>query len=136
MWKYFGSVGAADKNTMVTVETLLLGFSSTAMGYLFTKVLCLRPFFITAPYQGIGLAFLGLVISCVATYVALLYGRYSNWNWANADAIARQRQHLLKWKKLLPENAELPDGAVSDRRASRLCVIANGLGRPCLPSNN
>lgn len=127
LWKYFGGVGAADKNTMVTVETLLLTLSSTALGYLITQIFCFNPFSVTKPYQGLGVAVLGLAISLVAAFLAVLYGGYSNWNWGMADFIARtQRDEIartqtswiaptrlrdtatppIKWEALLPEKAD------------------------------
>ncbi|MFM0144933.1 hypothetical protein [Paraburkholderia sp. RL18-085-BIA-A] len=133
LWKYFGSVGAADKNTMVTVEAFLQGFSATIIGYVVTKLVCFHPLGITEPYVGICLALLGFVIACVAGYVSLLYGGYSNWNWAKADAIARsQVSRDPRWKKLLPEHSiEAVDG--TRRKASVFCAIAVRLGRPCDP---
>ena len=134
LWKYFGGVGAADKNTMVTVESLLLGFSATVMGYLVTTILCFDPFSVTKPHQGFGLALLGLIISCLAARVALLYGGYSNWNWAMADAIARAQKPQTKWRTLLPEGASrvatLDPNPVSPwfyKRAMRW-------GQPCEPT--
>ena len=113
LWKFFGGVGAADKNTMVTVETLLLTLSSTALGYLVTGIFRFDPFSVTKPYQGLGVAVLGFAISCVAAYLAVLYGGYSNWNWGMADFIARTKKNEIasatppiKWETLLPEEAD------------------------------
>jgi hypothetical protein len=134
LWKYFGGVGAADKNTMVTVESLLLGFSATVMGYLVTQVLCFGPFSVTKPYQGIGLAMLGLLISGVAVRVALLYGGYSNWNWVMADAVARAQKHQTKWEKLLPEKASTVVTLEPHAGASWFFNKAMKWGRPCEPT--
>ena len=106
LWKYFGGIGSADKNTMVTVESLLLGISATIIGYVVTN-LGIQWLSVTQPIKGLCLALLGLVISGVASYVALLYGGYSNWNWAKADAIARaQAKRHPKWNELLPGNTK------------------------------
>jgi hypothetical protein len=131
LWKYFGGVGAADKNAMVTVESLLLGFSSLVLSYLVTTVIRFDPFCVTKPYQGFSLALLGLVISLLAAYVALLYGGYSNWNWAMADKIARQREGQKKWAALLPENA---DTSSPRPGASWFFNKAMKWGRPCEPT--
>jgi hypothetical protein len=42
------------------------------------------------------LSILGVVISSVGAYMALLYAGYANWNWEMADRIARGRG----WKDL------------------------------------
>lgn len=38
LWKYFDGMGAADKNTMVTGESLLLGVSAAIIWYVVTKL--------------------------------------------------------------------------------------------------
>lgn len=135
LWKYFGGVGAADKNTMVTVESLLLGFSAALIGYVVAKLLCLNPLSVIEPFEGISVALLGIVISGVAGYVSLLYAGYSNWNWAQADSIARdQATRHPAWVQFLPEKAD----AVLERwkleKPSFLCAVALRLGKPCYPT--
>jgi hypothetical protein len=133
LWKYFGGVGAADKNTMVTVESLLLGFSAAIIWYVVTN-LDFHPLSLKEPYKGICLGVLGVVISCVAGYVSLLYGGYSNWNWAKADAIARdQAERFPKWARLLPENAKAAVEKGTTHKLSWFCVIATRFGQPCDP---
>ena len=130
LWKYFGGIGSADKNTMVTVESLLLGISATIIGYVVTN-LGFQSLSVTQPIKGLCLALLGLVISGVASYVALLYGGYSNWNWAKADAIARaQAKRHPKWNELLPKNFQKEPAG----KPSFFCAIALYLGEPSDPT--
>jgi hypothetical protein len=134
LWKYFGGVGAADKNTMITVESLLLTLSTAVIGYLGTTVIDLDSLSAAKPYAGIYLAILGLVIAGVAGYVALLYGGYSNWNWAKADAIARARSDDPKWKALLPTQATALLEEKTNRKPTWSCARALQWGRPCIPT--
>lgn len=134
LWKYFGGVGAQDKNTMVTVESLLLGFSAAIIGYLGGELLSFHPLSVTDAYKAICLAVLGIMISCVAGYVSLLYGGYSNWNWAKADAIARdQATRYPKWADLLLENSKAAVEKGTTRTPSVFSAIAARFGRPCDP---
>jgi hypothetical protein len=135
LWKYFGGVGAADKNTMVTVESLLLGFSAAIVGYVGTNLLCFRLFGIADPYRAICIALLGIVISCVAGYVSLLYGGYSNRNWAQADAIARNRAaRYPKWAELLlRENSKPSVEEGTTGKPSWFAATAWRFGRSCDP---
>lgn len=73
---------------MVTVSTLLMGFSASILGYITTQLLPTDSLTMNQPWKVIGLALLGIVVSCVSLYVVVLYGGYSNWNWAKADEIA------------------------------------------------
>jgi hypothetical protein len=149
LWKYFGGVGAADKNTMVTVETLLLTLSSTALGYLVTEIFCFNPFSVTRPYQGLGVAMLGFGVSCVAAGLAVLYGGYSNWNWAMADLIARKQKEAIearrprdqpkrpiKWETLLPEAAKTSITVKTDRTVWFPSYHKKAMkwGQPCDPT--
>jgi hypothetical protein len=155
LWKYFGGVGAADKNTMVTVESLLLGVSAALSGYIGTKVVHLNSLTTFQPYEGIYLSVIGLVIAALAGYVALLYGGYSNWNWARADAIARTRARVLeeqalksqavksqelksqavKWRALLPtETSSVLNENATGKPPTRSCRLALRLGHPCVPT--
>jgi hypothetical protein len=137
LWKYFGGVGAADKNTMVTVETLLLGISTALIGYAATHLMSFNPLAVSQPFQGFSVALLGVAVSGASVFVALLYAGYSNWNWAQADAIARNLANSdSKWAKLLPENADAvrKEWRKSDGKPSPLCTAALALGRPCYPT--
>lgn len=135
LWTYFGGVGATDKNTMVTVGSWLLGFSASIAGYLVVNVISIHPLFVKEPYQGIFLALLGLIISWVAVYVSLLYGGYTNWNWAKADAIARdQTTRYPKWKELLPENSKAVVSREPTPKLSFFCARAARFGQPCDPT--
>ena len=139
LWKYFGSVGSADKNTMVTVVSWLLGLSAAIIGYILTNL----PLSITEAFKGISLSFLGIAISYMSGRISLLYGGYSNWNWAKADEIARELDQRLsklkrlpksKWSKLLPESSkEDLEGWTSGKLSFH--TIAMKLGRPCDPRN-
>ncbi len=136
LWKYFGGVGAADKNTMVTVETLLLGLSTALIGYVVTKLLSFNPLSVNESFKGICVALVGTAISVVAGYVSLLYGGYSNWNWAQADAIARdQATRHPRWAEFLPENAKAAREKWKQLgKPSIPCAIALRCGRPCYPT--
>ena len=82
--------------------------------------------------KGIYIPVLGVVISCVACYVSLLYGAYSNWNWAQADEIARQSKDNPKWRELLPENSK---AALKKWTGGKCTFYAKmmKLGQPCDP---
>lgn len=131
LWKYFGGVGAQDKNTMVTVGSFLLGFSAALMGIIVDKgVLEFETLSIGQPGKAIPFAMLGIVISCVAAYISLLYGGYSNRNWAKANAIARDREKCNpKWAELLRETVE---NGTTDTQ-SCFAAIAAQFGKPCDP---
>lgn len=93
LWKYFGSVGGADKNTMVQVCNWLLGFSAAIITFAFgksleTSILGERSSFLI-------MAFLGFTSSIVSSLVSLTYGGYANRNWARADQIARDYQWTI-----------------------------------------
>lgn len=98
LWKHFASAGGADKTAMVTVASLLLGFSATIIGYIVTQLTKPDSIYPSEPTKVILLSCLGIFISVLAAYVAFLYGAYANWNWANADNIAEKNG----WEFLLP----------------------------------
>jgi hypothetical protein len=144
LWKYFDGMGATDKNTMVTVESLLLGFLAAIISYVGINLLAFRPGLVTPaaagvcvalpglvvpdPINGIIFALLGLVISVVAGYVSLLYGGYSNWNWAKAAAIAAdQAKRYAKWNDLLPKHFKID----AQQKTSNFCRWARNFGGPC-----
>ena len=105
LWKHFAGTGAADKNTMVAVASWLLGVSVTISAYIVTQLFKSDNFAFVQPWRAFCLASLGLGISFAAGYVALLYGGYSNRNWAKADEIA----HKSGLDKLMPDYLILPD---------------------------
>jgi hypothetical protein len=81
VWKYYGGVGGADKDYMIKMDSLLLGFSSAiAVAYAHAE---LKDYWGAVVLMGAG-----IVISGLAAFIALLYGGYSAWNWAIADRIA------------------------------------------------
>src|SRR3954468_17663024 len=117
LWKFFGEVGTADKNTMVSVATWLVG-GSAALVWFVVKEWWEHPFAFSHPWKAGLVALVGVVTSCAAWRVTLIYAGYSNWNWAHADAIARaQRCRELakdagasshsrersRWDPMLPE---------------------------------
>ena len=127
LWNHFASVGAADKNTMVTVASWLLGLSAAIIGYIVTqRVNANSPGVLTEPEKVIFYALLGIVISLVAGYVAILYAGYSNRNWAAADYIAEQQQ----WYSLLPTHRQKP----AARQPSFLAAVAKQRARPHDPT--
>src|SRR5262245_26567816 len=129
LWKYFAGVGAADKNTMVTVESLLLGISMALLGFAAANLFDYRTFSVTNAPLGIILGIVGGVISVVSGYISLLYGGYAQRNWAQADAIARRlAKHKSKWQELLPEHADEPG-----KDDKSLVAFALQLARPCMP---
>jgi hypothetical protein len=81
VWKYYGGVGGADKDTMIKIVTWLLGFSAAIIGFYATGKL-------TEPLATKLLLVLGISVSILAAFTALLYGGYAAWNWAIADRIA------------------------------------------------
>jgi hypothetical protein len=100
-WEHFSSTGGTDKNTMVTVVSWLLGFSSVIVGYMVKEQFKPDSLVLRQPLPTLFLAGIGFVISIVATFVALLYGGYAKRNWGRADEIAKARG----WHDLLHEPA-------------------------------
>jgi len=92
-WKYFASVGGSDKDRMIHIATWLLGFSAGIVGLQSTGK-------VTDSQAGGLLAVLGVLVSAVAAFVALLYGVYASWNWAIADEIA----DAYRWLEALPKH--------------------------------
>lgn len=100
VWKYHASVGGADKDRMVQITTWLLGFSAGILSLHATGKL-------TAPWAPILLIVLGILVSALAAFVALLYGGYATWRWAIADQIATAEAKIAEaypWSVLLPTN--------------------------------
>src|SRR5438093_258311 len=99
-WKHFTTTGGADKNTMVTVVSALLAFSSTIIGYIVTKPLKSDSFVFSKPLAAVLLAGIGCVVSIAAGLVAFIYGRYARTNWTRAHEIA----YVRGWHELLPNS--------------------------------
>lgn len=92
VWKYYGSIGGSDKDTMIKIVSWLLGFSTAIIGLYSTgKIL--------VPFAEVLLIFIGFLVSIVAAFVAILYGAYAAWNWSIADRIAESN----KWKRQKPD---------------------------------
>jgi len=123
LWKHFSSIGGADKDRMVTIETWLLTFSGAIIGYSGTAV--------NAKKSIVILAILGIIVSFAAGWVVLLYGAYSNWNWAKADYIARKN----KWEDLIPSQSFPSNEAVRPKFLGCLELwIVKKIGKPHDPS--
>src|SRR5262245_55005326 len=102
LWKHFAQMGAGDKHTMTTVVAWLLVFGVGAMAFVAkreTDQVGALP-----DVAALALTLMGVLVSCLAVLSTLLYAGYANWNWAQADEIARRR----RWTKLLPEGAQFP----------------------------
>src|SRR5438552_10889623 len=70
------------------------------------------------PLRVLILSILGVVVSWVGGYVALLYGGYANWNWAMADRIARDRGWLdLPWEYSVGEQRKYNGRSFLARKA-------------------
>ncbi len=92
VWQYYGGIGGDDKNKMIQIVTWLLGFSSLIIGFYASGKL-------VEPVATVLLIVLGMVVSFLAAFTALLYGGYATWNWAIADRIAQN----YKWREQTPD---------------------------------
>jgi hypothetical protein len=92
VWKYYGSIGGADKDRMIQIVTWLLGFSATIIGFYASGNL-------TDPKATVLLLVIGILVSVLAAFIALLYGSYAAWNWSIADNIASD----YEWKEQKPD---------------------------------
>ncbi|HXF40763.1 MAG TPA: hypothetical protein VN687_13695 [Blastocatellia bacterium] len=97
VWKYYGGIGGADKDTMIKIVTWLLGFSTTIIGVYATGKL-------TDSFATVLLIVLGTLVSILAAFTALLYGGYAAWNWAIADKIAM----VYEWAEQKPDYIPIP----------------------------
>ena len=102
VWKYYGNIGSADKETMIKVVTWLLGFSAAILGSYATGKL-------TQFLPTILLIILGILVSVLAALTSLMYGGYATWNWSIADRIAQEHD----WNKQLPGFDPIPRSEVS-----------------------
>ena len=97
VWKYYGGIGGADKDRMIQIVTWLLGFSAAIIGSYATGKL-------TESLATVLLIVLGILVSVLAAFTALLYGGYATWNWAIADRIAE----AYTWIEQLPNYDPVP----------------------------
>jgi hypothetical protein len=115
VWKYYGGIGGADKDTMVKIVTWLLGFSTAIIGFYATGKL-------TESFATALLIALGILVSVLAAFTALLYGGYATWNWAIADRIAKD----YHWTEQKPDFIPLQASQV---RWTARCPLR--LAKPC-----
>ena len=100
VWKYYGSIGGADKDQMIKIVTWLLTLSTGIVSLYATDQL--------KESRAIPLVFLaGVLVSSLAAFVALLYGGYAAWNWAIADRIAES----YSWKEQSPKFRPIPEAS-------------------------
>ena len=97
VWKYYGSIGGADKDRMITMVTWLLGISGGIVGFYATGELKDR-------FPTLLLLAVGGVVSLLAALVALMYGGYALWNWTIADRIAA----TYNWPAQIPSYDPIP----------------------------
>lgn len=81
VWKYYAGIGGADKDRMIQIVSWLLGFSAAIIGVYATNKLA-------EPQARVLLIVVGILVSFLAAFTALLYGGYATWNWSIADRIA------------------------------------------------
>jgi hypothetical protein len=114
LWKSFATSGTGDKNTLVIAASWILGLSAGAFGYIVPQLLKPGSAGFTDPVKVSVLAFLGVVASCTAGYMALVYGGYANRNWEQADRIARFHGWKdLVWDASIGEPRKPPEGGAS-----------------------
>jgi len=108
VWKHHASTGGADKDRMITIASLLLGFSVAIVAFTFKEA---------KSYQeligSVGVVFLasaGIAVSIASALITLIYGGYANRNWAKADQIA----HDYKWERLYPLDSPFAPNIGSD----------------------
>lgn len=101
VWKYYGGIGGSDKDTMIKIVTWLLGFSTTIIGVYATGKL-------TDSFASVLLIMLGILVSGLAAFTALLYGGYATWNWSIADRIAEN----YYWTEQKPDYVPIPRSEV------------------------
>src|SRR5205823_6215878 len=76
IWKHFAGLGHIDMNTMITTVSWLLAFAATAIGYIVTDTRMIAPTSprIQHPGRMMVVSLLGVIVSVVAGYLAILYG--------------------------------------------------------------
>jgi hypothetical protein len=113
VWKHHASIGGADKDRMIKIASLLLGFSAAIVGFTFKEGIQYNK--IVEPVAVACLAFAGIIISCASAVMTLLYGGYANRNWAKADQIADD----YGWKRLSPSDSPFAKAEGSEEKVSR-----------------
>jgi hypothetical protein len=101
VWRHHASTGGADKDRMIQIATMLLGFSAALAA--FTLREAGRPNLVGEHVVPRCLAIVGLITSFASACVTLVYGGYANWNWAKADQIARD----YEWWRLYPGDSPI-----------------------------
>lgn len=114
IWKYYGGIGGADKDQMIKIVTWLLTVSTGIVGLYATGK-------INADGSMAFLLSIGVLVSLLAAFTALLYGGYAAWNWAIADRIAEK----YIWKEQTPNFRPIPE---PERYLDRLPLY---LAKPC-----
>ena len=128
VWKHHASIGGADKDRMIQIATLLLGFSVAIVGFTFKEGIDSGK--VVEPVAVAFLAFAGAIISCACAVMTLLYGGYANRNWAKADQIARD----YDWKRLDPNDSPFYQvGESEESPSSRRVAWALEHSGPKLP---
>lgn len=79
---------------MVVIATWLLTFSAAIHWYVISRVMGAEEMTDSLVDRAARVSCLGLVVSFLAAYVALLYGGYANQNWRKADEIAEANSWL------------------------------------------
>ena len=92
VWKYYGGIGGADKDRMIQIVTWLLGFSAAIIGFYASDKLA-------EPLGTVFLIVIGIFVSLLAAFIALLYGGYAARNWSIADQIACD----YEWTEQMPD---------------------------------
>ena len=114
VWKYYGNIGGADKNQMITIVTWLLTIAAGIVSLYATGK-------ITVAESATWLFSVGAVVSLLAAFTALLYGGYAAWNWAVADRIAEK----YDWKEQRPDFRPIAEAHWMDR-------LPLWLAQPCV----
>lgn len=144
IWQHFANVGGNDKDRMVNILALMLPLATGTIAYIATQLLDLRGLVPDIKpdnvQQVLIVAIVGLTISFIGMVVVLMYAGCANWNWAQADEIARiyfkkvkVNDHMVASDLLLPETCEreLPVCSPRCRRKTRPdqrhLVVAYGL---------
>jgi hypothetical protein len=98
VWKYYGSIGGRDKDTMIKIVTWLLGLSAAIIAFHAKAEVKMAESLLLG---------LGATISILSAFTALLYGGYATWNWSIADRIAETYEWRVQSPNYRPfENTE------------------------------
>lgn len=111
-WRHHAAIGGADKDRMIQIATLLLGFSAAIIGFTFKEAIKNNE--VVEPLAAICLSLIGMVVSVASGVMTLLYGGYANRNWAKADQIA----HEAQFSRLEPTDSPFPPEAGSAKRSA------------------